>query len=447
MYNIIFNVLYILVVSSITIVIVNNIIIAKLKLKHIIGLLVVMFIPSYLLFTYQGDKFSAPISTIITIIYLYIIFKKIIYAILISVTAQIIFALSDSIIGLIFMLVFRFSYSEMINNKIIYFLVAVSILLLAFIISKIISIIVKRLKYINFSKISGKNLLILLVSLIMILISLYSFSMMFKYMFKHHDKSIAAINFFITSIFATLLIVIIYLNNYNYRQNLEKKYKDEELANLNEYTSMLENKSNDLRKFKHDYANIIKVIEYYIDLGDMDKLKAFYKQELLPESEKIINKDISIIGLENIKINPIKVFISSKINIAEKRNIKVHVEVEDDITEISIGLIDLCRIIGIFFDNAIEAAELCKDKFIEFAVIKDDDNIIFIISNSCDKDVPPVHKIYKNDFSSKGDNRGIGLKSVMDIIHKNYNNIFLNTTIENCVFKQEIIIYELNKKE
>lgn len=440
MCNIILNGIYVLVMSLITVVIVNNIVISNLKAKHIIGLLVVIFIPNYSVFIYQGNRFSVPIVTIITIIYLYMLFKRIIYAILISVISQIIVALSDSIIGLIVMVFFKISYSEMTTNKIVYLLVAIGILLLGFIISKIINICIKRSNYINFFKINSKNLMILLTCLTMTLISLYSFSIVFKYMFKNHDKSVVAINFFITLIFFILLIIITYLNNHNYIQSLEKKYKDEELTNLNEYTTMIENKSNDLRKFKHDYANIIKVIEYYIELGDMNKLKDFYEKELLPESEKIINKDISIIGLENIKINPIKVFISSKINIAEKRGIKVHVEVEDEITEISIGIIDLCRIIGIFFDNAIDAVELCEDKFIEFAVIKDDDNIIFVISNSCAENTPSVHKIYKKDFSIKGANRGIGLKSVKDIIHTSYSNIFLNTTIENCIFKQELII-------
>lgn len=77
---------------------------------------------------------------------------------------------------------------------------------------------------------------------------------------------------------------------------------------------MIENKSTDLRKFKHDYANIIRIIGYYIDEGDIDKLRIFYKEELLPESEKVINKNISITKLENIKINPIKVFTVTNVS-------------------------------------------------------------------------------------------------------------------------------------
>ncbi|AGK95671.1 sensor histidine kinase [Clostridium pasteurianum] len=441
MYSIISNILYVLIVTLNIAVIINNITMSKLAWKHTLGLIVVNFILIYLLSIYHKDIFSVPFSTITTIIYLYTIFKKIAYSILISVSTQIIFALSDAFAGIIFMFIFRLDYSEITNNKIIYLGIAFTILLLAIILSKLLNLFFKRSKYAVFIETKGKNLILPVLCVIISLISIYSFLLMVKGVLKTYNKLVAIMNFSIICIFTLLLIVITYLINNNYKERLDKEYKDKELLRLNEYTAMIENQSNDLRKFKHDYANIIKIIGYYIDLGDINKLKAFYKEELFPQSEKIITKNMSFTKLQNIKINPLKAFISSKVNIAEKRNIRVNIEIEEDVTEISIGLIDLCRIIGVFFDNAIEAAELCQEKFIDFVVIKEENNVVFIISNSCLESTPPVHGLYKKDFSTKGNNRGIGLKSVMNIIHKNYSNVFLNTTIENSVFKQEFIIY------
>ncbi|MFT8315153.1 MAG: GHKL domain-containing protein [Clostridium sp.] len=441
MYSIISNILYVLIVTLNIAVIINNITMSKLAWRHTFGLIVVNFILIYLLSIYHQDLFSVPFTTIITIIYLYAIFKKIAYAIIISVSTQIIFALSDAFAGIIFMFIFRLDYYEIINNKIIYFIVAFTILLLSIILSKLLNLFFKRSKYAVFIETKGKSLILPVLCLIISLISIYSFLLMVKGVLKTYNRLVAVINFSIICIFTLLLNIITYLINKNYKEKLDKEYKDKELLRLNEYTSMIENQSDDLRKFKHDYANIIKIIGYYIDLGDINKLKAFYKEELFPQSEKIITKNMSFTKLQNIKINSLKVFISSKVNIAEKRNIGVHIEIEEDINEISIGLIDLCRIIGVFFDNAIEAAELCQEKFIDFVVIKEEDNVSFIISNSCLESTPPVHSLYKKDFSTKGNNRGIGLKSVMNIINKNYSNVFLNTTIENCVFKQEFIIY------
>ncbi|AJA46567.1 sensor histidine kinase-like protein [Clostridium pasteurianum DSM 525 = ATCC 6013] len=440
MYNIIFNMAYVLVVSINIGIIINNIIISKFDLKHIVGVIAFSFSTLYLLLIYKEDEFSTPVLTIVLIIYLYIIIRSLIYSIFVSVVTQIIIALSDAFTGMIFMDIFKFDYSEILSNKIIYLFAAVSILLMSTIISKLLNIFFRKIKYNNFFNKNNKNLFLLVLSLIMVLTSIYLSLILFRYLFQTYTRLVAIVNFSIISIFIILVIIINYLSARNYRYKLENKYKDEELKSLNEYTYMIENQSDDLRKFKHDYTNIIKIIGYYIELDDINKLKNFYREELLPESEEIMVKDISFTKLHYIKINPIKVFISSKINIAEKRNIKVNIEVEEAINEIYIGIIDLCRILGILFDNAIEAAELCENKFIELAIIKDDTNITFIINNSCLENTPPVYKLYKKNFSTKGINRGVGLKSAMSIINTNYSNISLNTSMENCVFKQELII-------
>ena len=75
----------------------------------------------------------------------------------------------------------------------------------------------------------------------------------------------------------------------------------------------------------------------------------------------------------------------------------------DDIDFINMHIIDICRIIGIFMDNAIEGSLLCDNKFIHVAVIKTDDNVIFNISNSCISSTPSIHKIYEKNFSTKGE--------------------------------------------
>jgi two-component system sensor histidine kinase AgrC len=118
----------------------------------------------------------------------------------------------------------------------------------------------------------------------------------------------------------------------------------------------------------------------------------------------------------------------------------VSIELIDDIEHINISTIDLCRITGILLDNAIEASILCDDKFIHFAMIKTDNEIILILSNSCLSSTPPIHKLYEKNFSTKGENRGIGLNNIKKIINKRYNNILFNTSINNCIFKQELII-------
>lgn len=222
MYNIIFDMAYIIIISLSITVIINNVIITKLSLRQIIGLIVISAIPNYLILMYEYDRFSVPILTIIMIMYLYILFRRMYYSIFISVFTQIIFALSDGITGVIFMLVFKFNYSEIINNKNIYFAIAISIFLFSTIISKLINIFLSKLKYDDYPTVNGKNILILIVCLTIVLISIYACLIMFKYLFQTHNKLIAIMNLFIVLIFFLLLITISYLSNKNYKHSLEK---------------------------------------------------------------------------------------------------------------------------------------------------------------------------------------------------------------------------------
>ena len=105
-------------------------------------------------------------------------------------------------------------------------------------------------------------------------------------------------------------------------------------------------------------------------------MKNYYYRDLLPGSNEIVNKDLSISLLSHIKINPLKALLSAKINTAHSQGINVTIEIMDDIDFINMHIIDICRIIGIFMDNAIEGSLLCDNKFIHVAVIKTDDNAV-----------------------------------------------------------------------
>lgn len=83
---------------------------------------------------------------------------------------------------------------------------------------------------------------------------------------------------------------------------------------------------------------------------------------------------------------------------------------------------------------------MSPNKFIHFAAITTDSEIIFVIRNSCPKNTSPIYKLYEEGFSTKGKNRGLGLTSIRNLIDEKYENILLNTSMKNCVFTQEIRI-------
>lgn len=208
---------------------------------------------------------------------------------------------------------------------------------------------------------------------------------------------------------------------------------------LQEYTNQIENMYSSLRSFKHDYSNIMLSMSGYIEANDMDGLRDYFDKEILPLSKNITKNTAHINQLINIKTTELKSIISSKLLYAIELNINVGIEVTDEVTSIPMDTLDLCRVIGIFLDNAIEATLETDQPTIRFALINLDTEYIFIISNTFLEKGIPYATLSKPNVSTKGVNRGIGLYNAHEIIAK-YNHVFLDTEIKNKSFVQRLQI-------
>ncbi|MDT3984794.1 GHKL domain-containing protein, partial [Staphylococcus ureilyticus] len=96
-------------------------------------------------------------------------------------------------------------------------------------------------------------------------------------------------------------------------------------------------------------------------------------------------------------------------------------------------------------DNAIEASEKIEDDpLIRIAFIKnEDDSVMFIIMNKCKPDMPRVHTLFQENYSTKGKNRGLGLSNLKEITDAT-SNVLLDTTIDNNYFIQKVEILNSN---
>lgn len=372
-------------------------------------------------------------------LYLLIIYKKILISIVLAGFTWILFCISDGITGAILISLLKYQYSDTKNNPIINIASEMLIFIIVFILSKLIRLLLLKL----FNKIDIKfevpknyYLSVLLFCIMIIGFMAFQAQTIFYDSVETWTNSMVLFNAITLLSFFIFLMIALYFSF----TILINRHKANEYSQLKDYTNMIENMYSDLRSFKHDYLNILSTLETYIEKQDINGLKSFYYNDLLPESNIIISKDISLSLLSHIKISPLKALLSSKFTTAHSHGINVSIELIDDIDHINMSTIDICRISGILLDNAIDASILCDNKFIHFALIKTDNEIILNISNSCLSSTPPIHKLYQKNFSTKGEGRGIGLNNIKDIINKRYKNVLFNTAIDNCIFKQELII-------
>ena len=167
----------------------------------------------------------------------------------------------------------------------------------------------------------------------------------------------------------------------------------------------------------------------------MNKIKEVndYVSELIAQKKEIANTEIF-----NIKNAGLFGIISSKMSQASEAGTKIELSVLGVIENIpGIKISELCEIVGIFIDNAIEEAAKIETK-VDIMVRKSEDHVEISISNGYASS-PDLRLIFEDGYSTKGDNRGMGLAIAKKIIDK-YKNILHIASIEDNVFSQTIEI-------
>lgn len=246
-----------------------------------------------------------------------------------------------------------------------------------------------------------------------------------------------AFSFFAYSIISVTVISYCIFTIIVWFSTLRKTIDEEELAHQRFYNKSLHSTLFDLRRFKHDWSNNMTVIYSMLKMDKIDELKE-YVSELIVQNTEQINMEIY-----NIKNAGLFGILSSKVSQAQAVGINIELSVIGEVENIPhIKISELCEIVGILLDNAIEEAAKNR-KTVDVLVRKSEQYMEISISNIC-TDSPELQLINKDGYSTKGQNRGMGLAIVKSIISK-YSDVFHATTYEGDVFTQTIEITDGRK--
>lgn len=221
----------------------------------------------------------------------------------------------------------------------------------------------------------------------------------------------------------------------SYLEKIQAEAKQNALQDLQDYTHNLETMYNSLRSFKHDYINILLSMSGYIANSDMDELKQFFETKIFPTKNLIDQGDYKLNQLSNIGVLEIKSLLSAKLIYAHESGIDVTIDIPDRVDDFPVDTVDLARILGIFLDNAIEAASATKQPQIGLNIIPHEAGVSIIISNCFPDNGAELHQLKQSGFSTKTGHQGIGLSNARKIINS-YNNVLLETTMQNGCFVQ-----------
>lgn len=290
----------------------------------------------------------------------------------------------------------------------------------------------------SFSDLSLNKIYLTLVSLFLLIILGLIYFYLPNRIISFGDAKFLSIIYAVVIITTAILIITI---SFSIIRQIQYKRNMQEIENYYKYTLQIEKINHEMRKFRHDYVNILSTLSDFIREEDMEGLRDYFHSEILPMQDSMQMNAIKINGIENLHVREIKGLLTTKILQAQEKNIRISIEVPEPIEKIDMPIINLSRVIGILLDNAIEASEkITEEPLIRIAFIKNEDtSVTFIVMNKCEPDMPKVHTLFQENFSTKGKNRGLGLSTLKELTDST-TNVLLDTTIDNNYFIQKVEI-------
>ncbi|PYG88695.1 two-component system sensor histidine kinase AgrC [Ruminiclostridium sufflavum DSM 19573] len=215
-----------------------------------------------------------------------------------------------------------------------------------------------------------------------------------------------------------------YISIYH-RYEMQKEEQHQQMF----YNESLANTLEDLRRLKHDHTNHLTV------LYAMYQMKKYEAAELYLKEILELNENLGNTAIYNIKNAGLFGIISAKMNYADSQGIAFNLKVIDVVDSIpDIRISELCEVIGIYLDNAIEEVLNNGKMKIEMQMENTEKSLIITINNEC-TEIPILEK------SKKGADRGNGL-IIANKILSSYKNIFNTTSFnkDSMTFSQVISI-------
>ncbi len=349
--------------------------------------LLIDFIASYILFVYLGIYLSL-LNLIVFIFYTWWYERNLMKSVIVTLQVFIWSIVMDHVSNLV-MQVVRYSIG--------YLPVFICIQLVSLV---IINIVLSRTDFTptfeqdNLNRITAISLLIIYFYIILSEGWNNNFKMIFS-------------NLVILLVMICLLLVSYgeYLKNVKTRYEVQKQRI--QIQNDTRYMNEIEAHYNELRRFRHDYQNMLISIDEYLKTDDLEGLQEYYQKNLAPVSNRVLKEKYNLEDLSRVKVKSIKSILFSKLSYAQSQEIEVHFDLKEPLIDITVNELDLDIALGIMLDNAIEASVGHADGEIMSAIFIEKNSTVFLIQNNVFEQLPPLWKLKEAGYSTKGKNRGL----------------------------------------
>lgn len=326
------------------------------------------------------------------------------------------------------------AYILNINNSYIYNVFAGSILsnIVINLIFLVLSVILRKPLQKLFTYEISSNIKIAIFSMLSIICIFIFFYIGFSNL---ETNNTLLISIFGMLVFLTILFSLI-------KQKIDNNKITEKYDSLIEFMNSYEEKIDELRIQSHENKNQLLNIKSKIIDKDKNKNIIEYIDSILNEKVQLDKGKYS--KLKYLPSNGFKGMFYYKISKAEELGIKISINISAGIKKSVLHNMNaedykqLCRIIGVYLDNAIEASAISNEKLLGIEIYLNNNDVEIIISNSYLGEVD-IKNVNEKGYSTKGKSHGYGLSLVKNILEN--SNIFSSeTTTCNGIYTQKLNI-------
>lgn len=374
---------------------------------YILCLLKITILKSFLIFV------------LVAIIYRIIYKLELTKSIILGFIHYLICLISDiiSIILLISILGKDIFYNDIAGNILGNIIVSIILILLSFLLRNLF------IKIINL-KIKYRLMLFLLITLASTLSIFYA---TYKYGTNSVDNLLGVLSIGIT-------IVTLYYATTQANKNNQLIL---EYDNLLEFIKKYEEEIDNQRIISHEAKNQLLTVKSKIIDKDNHNEILNYIDEILNDKKKVKHSEYA--KFKNLPSNGLKGLFYFKVSNAQDKGVNVSTNISNSLCDSIINTLEtnefnqIGKVLGVYLDNAIEASTETKEKFIGIEAYIEDSNVIFIISNSFNKNKKLIGR------TTKGKKHGYGLILANNIINNN-KKLESFTEINENIYTTKLII-------
>lgn len=221
----------------------------------------------------------------------------------------------------------------------------------------------------------------------------------------------------------TILLCLSIVGIYLLKQKTDIEKTTSMYQQVVKYSNMTNKLLEDYRMVSHEHKNQLSIIRQMIPKENIELMD--YIDNLIDKRNGIKYKWVA--DLNHIPLDGLKGLINYKLLEMEDNHINSIVTISKDTNKIKLNKLStnqqdhLYSIVGVYLDNAIQAAKESKQKEISLEIYKDKTDLVMILSNTY-KGTIQLDKLDHYGYTTKGKNHGVGLHIVRTIL--NEDNLF-----------------------